>query len=62
MVFRIGRIFSLQSGKEHRNLRFEQLTSVEASATEPEKLLYNLFGEKNNQGGLETSLSKAKKN
>ena len=60
-VFMIGRNFSLQSGKEHRNLRFEQLTLVEAIATEPEKLLYNSFGEKNNQGGLKHRSVKPKR-
>lgn len=61
MVFLIGRNFALRSGKEHRNLRFEQFTLIEASGGEPEKLVFNSFGEKNNQGGLKHRSIKPKK-
>ena len=52
MLFLIGKNFSLRSGREHRNLKFSQLNLVTASKKEPEKLVYVLFGEKNNLGGL----------
>ena len=41
-----------RSGKEHKNLRFEQFTLNEGNEIEPEKFVFNSFGEKNNQGGL----------
>ena len=49
MVFLIGKNFSLRNGREHRNLKFSQLTLV--SGTDRE-LVYLSFGEKNNLGGL----------
>ena len=52
MVFLIGKNFSLRSGREHRNLKFSQLTLVPGTEREPEKLVYVSFGEKNNLGGL----------
>ena len=61
LVFLIGRNFSLRSGKEHRTLRFEQLTLVNESDKEPEKLVYKSFGEKNNQGGLKHRAVKTKR-
>ena len=48
MVFLIGKNFSLRSGREHRNLKFSQLTLVPGTDREPEKLVYVSFGEKNN--------------
>ena len=52
MVFLIGKNFSLRSGREHRNLKFSQLTLVPGTEREPEKLVYVSFEEKNNLGGL----------
>jgi hypothetical protein len=61
MVFLIGKNFSLRSGKEHRNLRFNQFNLVPESAEEPEKLVYSSFGEKNNLGGLKHRSFKGKR-
>ena len=61
MVFLIGKNFALRSGKEHRSLRFDQLTLVEATEAEPEKLVFSSFGEKNNQGGLKHRSVKTKR-
>ena len=52
MLFLIGKNFSLRRGKEHRNLKFSQLTLKPANEMEPEKLVYISFGEKNNLGWL----------
>ena len=52
MGFLIGKNFPLRSGREHRNLKFSQLTLVPGTEREPEKLVYVSFGEKNNLGGL----------
>ena len=52
MVFLIGKNFSLSSGREHRKLKFSQLTFVPVTDREPEKLVYVSFGEKINFGGL----------
>ncbi|KAK2547374.1 hypothetical protein P5673_032672, partial [Acropora cervicornis] len=38
MVFLIGKNFSLSSGREHRKLKFSQLTFVPVTDREPEKL------------------------
>ncbi|CAB4010404.1 Hypothetical predicted protein [Paramuricea clavata] len=46
MVFLIRKNFALRSGREHRLLKFSQLTLEPASGTEPEKLVYVSFGEK----------------
>ena len=61
MVFLIGKNFSLRSGKEHRNLKFSQLTLEPANEKEPEKLIYVSFGEKNNLGGLKHRSFKQKR-
>ncbi|XP_078383318.1 zinc finger MYM-type protein 4-like [Oculina patagonica] len=61
MVFLIGKTVSLRSGKEHRNLKFSQLTLEPANAREPEKLVYVSFGEKNNLGGLKHRSFKQKR-
>lgn len=61
MVFLIGKHFALRSGKEHRNLQFNQLTLVPAKGNEPEKLVYSSFGEKNNLGGLKHRAHKGKR-
>ena len=60
MVFLIGKNFSLRSGKEHRSLKFSQLTLEAATGDEPEKLIYTSFGEKNNLGGLKHRAMKRK--
>lgn len=57
IVFLIGKNVALRSGREHRNLKFSQLTMEPASEKEPEKLVYTYiyiysFGNKNNLGGL----------
>ena len=52
VIFLIGKNFSLRSGKENRNLTFNQLTLEPEIDKEPEKLVYVSFGEKNNQGVL----------
>ena len=52
MVFLIGKNFALRSAREHRNLKFSQLTLEPACGKEPEKLVCVSFGEKNNLGGL----------
>ena len=52
MVFLIGKNFALRSGREHRNLKFSQLTLESACGKEPEKLVCVSFGKKNNLGGL----------
>ena len=51
-VFLIGKNFALRSGQEHRELKLSQMRVMEASEKEPEKLVYQSFGEKNNSGGL----------
>ena len=51
IVFLTGKTFALRSGKEHRSLRFDQFTLVEATKAEPEKPEFSSFGERNNQGG-----------
>ena len=61
MVFLIGKNFSLRSGKEHRSLKFSQLTLEAATGDEPEKLIYTSFGEKNNLGGLKHRAMKRKR-
>ena len=52
MVFLTGKNFSLRSEREHRNLKFSQLTLVPGTDRELEKLVYVSFGEKNKLGGL----------
>ena len=61
MVFLIGKNFSLRSGKEHRRLKFSQLTWEPSCGDEPEKLIYTSFGEKNNLGGLKNRAFKRKR-
>ncbi|CAB4001394.1 Hypothetical predicted protein [Paramuricea clavata] len=61
MVFLIGKNFALRSCREHRLLKFSQLTLEPACGTEPEKLVYVSFGEKNNLGGLKQSNMKRKR-
>jgi hypothetical protein len=61
MVFLIGKNFALRSGREHRLLMFSQLTLEPACGTEPEKLVYVSFGEKNNLGGLKYRNMKRKR-
>ena len=61
MVFLIGKNFSLRSGKEHRALKFSQLSVEAATGDEPEKLVYTSFGEKNNLSGLKHRVMKRKR-
>jgi hypothetical protein len=61
MVFLIGKNFALRSGREHRLLKFSQLTLEPACGKEPEKLVYVSFGEKNNLGGLKHRNMKRKR-
>ena len=60
MVFLIGKNFALRSGQEHRELKFNQLRLEIATKEEPEKLVFQSFGEKNNAGGLKHRGIKAK--
>ena len=60
MVFLIGKNFALRSGREHRLLNV-LLTLEPACGTEPEKLVYVSFGEKNNLGGLKHRNMKRKR-
>ena len=60
MVFLIGKNFLLRSGKEHRALKFSQLTVEDATGDEPEKLIYTSFGEKSNLGGVKHRAMKRK--
>ena len=61
LAFLIGKAFALRSGKEHRDLRFSQLTLESQCDKEPEKLVYVSFGEKNNLGGLKHRSLKRKR-
>ena len=61
MVFLIGKNFALRRGKEHRSLKFSQLTVGPACGNEPEKLVHVSFGEKNNLGGLKHRAVKRKR-
>ena len=52
MAFLIGKNVSLRSEREHRKLKFSQLTLVPGTDRELEKVVYVSFREKNTLGGL----------
>ena len=61
MVFLPGRCFALRRGKEHRGLKFKQLSLIEGADGAQAKLCYCSFGEKNNKGELKDRRYKPKR-
>ena len=45
MVFLLGRCFALRESKEHRGLKFKQLSLIEGADGASAKLCYSSFGE-----------------